>query len=117
MVATAFEGRPFSILARGNVRSPLSGNRDDLVTIGVTKIGKISAVRAHARRILDRRTAIRNAGVVPRLGHFGIAHHKADRAAVGGTRRLAVDGFGDHETSVMPFGEPLRKPRWLIQTT
>jgi DNA-binding winged helix-turn-helix (wHTH) protein len=52
----------------------------------------ISAVRAHAGRILDRRTAIRDAGFVPRHGHFGVAHQKADRAAVGGTRRLAVDG-------------------------
>jgi hypothetical protein len=43
----------------------LPSNPDELVAIRVTKISEISAIWAHAWRILDRRTAIRNAG----LGH------------------------------------------------
>ena len=45
--------------------------------------------------------AIRNAGVVPRFGLFGVTHQKADCAAVKGRCRLAIDGFGDHETAAI----------------
>src|SRR6516162_1760574 len=77
----------------------LPGNPDELVAIGVTKIGEISAIRALARRILDRRAAIRNAGFVPRFGLRRILHDKADRAAICVAGLLAIDGLADHETA------------------
>src|SRR5260370_28809656 len=44
---------------------------------------------------------MRNAGVVPRFGPFGVTHQKANCAAVKGRCRLAIDGFGDHETAAI----------------
>src|SRR5204863_6610863 len=87
--------------------SSLPGNRDDLVAVGVTKISEISAIWALARRILDRRAAIRNTGFVPRFGLRRILHDKADSAAIGVAGRLAVDGLGDHETAaIVRVGQP-----------
>jgi hypothetical protein len=56
----------------------LPSNPDELVAIGVTKIS-----------------------VVPRVGLFGVTHQKADCADVRGRCRLAIDGFGDHETAAI----------------
>src|SRR5207302_4861809 len=91
---TVPKGRPSSFFC---CAISLPGNPDDLVAIGVTKISEISAIWALARRILDRRAAIRNAGLVPRFGLRRILHDKADRAAIGVAGRLAVDGLGHHE--------------------
>src|SRR5438552_19000772 len=58
---TARKGGPPQFFCCANRSGSLPGNRDDLVAIGVTKIGEISAIWALARRILDRRAAIRDA--------------------------------------------------------
>ena len=79
----------------------LPSNSDDLVAIGVTKISEISSIWALARRILDRRAAIRNAGLVPRFGLRRILHDKADCAAIGVAGRLAINGLADHETAAI----------------
>ena len=68
--------------------------RAQFVAIGIAKISEIhlpGGSLAHSRRVFDRRAAIRDAGLVPCVGLFGIAHRKADRPAVGGGGRLAVD--------------------------
>src|SRR6266404_5432334 len=79
----------------------LPSNPDELVTIGVTEISEISAIWAHARRILDRRAAIRDAGFVPRFGLRRILHHKPDRTAVSLAGRLAVNRLGHHEPAAI----------------
>src|ERR1700730_18438862 len=88
------KGRPSSVFSCAKRSGSLPGNPDDLVAIGVTKISEISAIWALARRILDRRAAIRNAGLVPRFGLRRILHDKADCAAIGVAGRLAINGRG-----------------------
>src|SRR5688572_32294551 len=75
--------------------------RAQFVAIGIAKVREINltgSALAHARRVFDRRAAIRYPGLMPCLGLFGIAHREANRAAIGSGGRLAVDGFGHHET-------------------
>ena len=88
----ARKGRPSSVLPRDS-----SGRHamkpDDLVAVGIAQIGEIHLAGgplADARRVLDRGAAIRNAGIVPRLGLFGVAHRKADRAAIGMVRERGL---------------------------
>src|SRR5207302_4649639 len=95
---TVPKGRPSSFFC---CAISLPSNPDELVAIGVTKISEISTIWALARRILDRRAAIRNAGFVPRFGLRRILHDKADCAAIGVAGRLAIDGLGDHETAAI----------------
>ena len=46
-------GRPSSVFCCAVRSGSLPSNPDELVAIGVTKISEISAIWAHARRILD----------------------------------------------------------------
>jgi len=84
--------------------------RAQLVAVGIAEVREIHLAGgplAHARRVLDRRAAIRDSGFVPRVGLFGIAHREADCAAVGMVGRLAVDGFGHHETpAIVGISQP-----------
>src|SRR6516162_1128941 len=67
-----------------------------LVAIGIAKISEICLAGgspAHTRRVLDRGTAIRDAGFVPCVGLCRASHCEADRAAMGmSSRRLGIDG-------------------------
>ena len=56
------------------------------VAVGIAKVGEIhlpGGPLAHARRVLDRLAAIRDAGIVPCVDLFRAAHRKADRTAIG----------------------------------
>src|SRR5205823_12872605 len=82
-------------------RSRHAINPDQLVAVGIAKIGEVHLAGgslAHARRVFDRRAAIRDTGFVPCFGLFGIAHREADRAGIGMGGRRAVDLLGHHET-------------------
>src|SRR5215469_11618651 len=85
-------------------------NPDNLVAVGVAQIGEINlpcGPLAEPRRILDRRAAIRTAGLVPCRGLLGAAHDKADGAAIGMACRLAVDRLRHHEApAIMRVGNP-----------
>src|SRR5688572_4603653 len=75
--------------------------RAQFVAIRIAKVREINptgGALSHARWVFDRRAAIRDPGFVPCLGLFGIAHREAERAPIGSGGRLAVDGFGHHET-------------------
>src|SRR5579872_4108162 len=77
------------------------------MAVGITQISEKGAIRADARRVLDRRAAIRNAGFVPGFGLRRVLHHKPDRAAIGIAGRLAVDRLGHHETAaIMRVSQP-----------
>jgi hypothetical protein len=97
----ARKGRPSSVSICGNSGSRHAINPDQFVAVGIAKVGEVHLAGgslAHARRVFDRRAAIRDAGFVPCLGLFGIAHREADRAAIGMVGRLGVDRLGHHET-------------------
>src|SRR5688572_21477682 len=98
---TAREGSPRQGLIRDNSGSWDAMKGAQFVAIGIAEVREINltgGALAHARRVFDRCAAIRDPGFVPCLDLFGIAHREADRAAIGSRGRLAVDGFGHHET-------------------
>src|SRR5580658_7500149 len=73
---------------------------DDLVAVGIAQIGEVhlpGGALADARRVLDRRAAVGDPGLVPSRGLLGAAHHEADRAAIGTAGRLTVDRLRHHE--------------------
>src|SRR5215831_18114782 len=75
-------------------------HRDDLVAAGIAQIREIDLARgtlAPAGRVLDALAAVGDAGVVERLDLLGAGAREADGAAIGMTRRLAVDRLGDAE--------------------
>src|SRR5438552_14081234 len=71
------------------------------MAVGIAKISEIGAIRTDARRVLDRRAAVRDAGFVPRFGLRRILHHKPDRAAVSLAGRLAINRLGHHEPAAI----------------
>src|SRR5438105_3259748 len=82
----AREGSPRQRLIRDSSGSWHAMERAQFVAIGIAKVREINptgGALAHARRVFDRRAAIRDPGFVPCLGLFGIAHREADRAAIG----------------------------------
>src|SRR5882672_1943312 len=82
-------------------------NRAQFVAIGIAEIGEIGPAWANAGRIFGGCAAIRDAGRVPRVALFGIAHREADSAAVGTGCRLAVDGLGHHQApAIMRVTQP-----------
>src|SRR5207302_9339391 len=103
-------GRPPSVSICGNSGSRHAINPDHLIAVGIAKVSEVHLAGgplAHARRVFDRRAAIRDAGFVPCLGLFGIAHREADRAAIGMAGWLAVDRLGYHENpTIMPIPQP-----------
>jgi len=89
-------------------------NRDHFVAVGIAQISEIhlpGGRLAHPGRVLDRLAAIRDTGFVSCVDLFWTAHREADRAAVGVVGRLAVDGFGHHETpAIVCVGQPASVP-------
>src|ERR1700730_18322916 len=60
------------------------------------------ASHAPSEAASQRSRLLADAGVVvPRFGLIGVTHQKANCAAVKGRCRLAIDGFGDHETAAI----------------
>src|ERR1700709_1474324 len=83
----------------------------NLVAIRIAQISDIELVAGaftDTRRILARLCAVGDAGGVPGIGLLGRSGGKADGAAIGKGRRLAVDrlrhrkrsGFGEVENAV-----------------
>src|SRR6266446_690591 len=93
-------------------------HRADLVAIEIAQISQIEFTRAafaNARRVFAGRAAIGEARCVPGVSLFGRTRRKADGAAVGMCRRLAVDrlrhrehaGLGEVENAVaIHLGRP-----------
>src|SRR5438067_1183287 len=68
---------------------------------GTSEIGRIHLAGgplAYARRVLDRRAAIGDAGFMPGVDLIRTARREADGAAIRMAGRLAVDRFRHHET-------------------
>lgn len=96
--------RPPGIAAIASVRrSRLRLSRQpmqpaQLVAVGVAQIRQIHLpARPHARRLLDRHSAVLHPGLVPGVHQFRAVDAKPDRAAIRPGRRLAVDRLGDQQ--------------------
>src|SRR4051794_394373 len=72
----------------------------ELVAVGIAQIGDIefhAAAFAYPRRVFAGLAAMRDAGGVKRVGGFRRIGGKADGAAIGKGRRLAVDRLRHRE--------------------
>jgi hypothetical protein len=79
---------------------PRPMQRAELVAVGIAEIGEVELAEAglaQAGGLLDRSAAVRASGFMPGLRVRGAVDDKADRAAIGVRRGLAVDRLRHHE--------------------
>src|SRR6516162_10552689 len=88
---------------------------DDFVAVGIAQISEIhlpGSALTDARRVLDRRAAICDPGIVPCLRLLGAGHQEADRAAIGGVSRLAINRLCHNEaTTIVRVSDPTPRVR------